>query len=104
MDFKAIALNFLDLRVKKEYDELIKLIDENFALDHFRDGKINGRDEYRKYLDANEPPPGTWEEPIVEGNVVKITGQIKKFMMNWTVHSALTFTDEGKICDIKLWR
>eukprot|EP01059_Diplonema_ambulator_P002342 TRINITY_DN11_c0_g2_i1.p1 TRINITY_DN11_c0_g2~~TRINITY_DN11_c0_g2_i1.p1 ORF type:complete len:105 (+),score=60.06 TRINITY_DN11_c0_g2_i1:67-381(+) len=102
MDFKALALKFLDLRVEKKNDELMEMIDDGFTLDHFKDGKISGKDNYRKYLEANPPPPGTWEEPTLEGNTVCISGKVKKFMMNWTVHSRITFTDEGKIVDIKL--
>eukprot|EP01059_Diplonema_ambulator_P002341 TRINITY_DN11_c0_g1_i1.p2 TRINITY_DN11_c0_g1~~TRINITY_DN11_c0_g1_i1.p2 ORF type:complete len:121 (+),score=64.55 TRINITY_DN11_c0_g1_i1:50-364(+) len=102
MDLKATALKFLELRMEKKNDEIMEYIDENFTLDHFKDGKLAGKDAYRKYLDANPPPPGTWEEPTVEGNVVSISGKVKKFMMNWTVHSKITFTPEGKIVDIKL--
>ena len=103
-----LAKEFSALRAEGKNAELMAMVADDFVLDHFKDGKVEGKAAYRKYVDANAAPAGAkMGEPKVDGsnpNLVRIEGTVKKMMMDWKVTLEFTFTAEAEVSSVRVFR
>ena len=103
-----LAKEFLALRGAGKNAELVAMLTEDFVQDHFKDGVVEGKAGFRKYVDANPAPTqAKMGEPKVDGsnpNVVRIEGTVRKMMMDWKVALELTFTADAKVSSLRISR
>eukprot|EP01060_Flectonema_neradi_P002001 TRINITY_DN1120_c7_g1_i1.p1 TRINITY_DN1120_c7_g1~~TRINITY_DN1120_c7_g1_i1.p1 ORF type:complete len:106 (+),score=32.29 TRINITY_DN1120_c7_g1_i1:82-399(+) len=100
-----VVSKYLELRTNKKNKEIVALLAEDFVLEHISDGTIKGKSAMAKYLDSHPPPSGKWDAPKkIDEKKVKVTGTVKKLMMNWSVTGEFKFNSEGQIRKIKMYR
>lgn len=83
------------------------MIAPNIVLDHFKDGKKTGHDEFMGYVTRTDPPRGSFE-PIetwaINGLSITGRGSVKKFGLTFGINFRFVFDTSMRIAMIKIWR
>lgn len=96
-----LAQRYMSARLAGRTEEVLKLVSDDVRLESSRDGKVEGREEFRKYL-TKVKPTGIWRAATWNRTIGKaeILGSVRILMINVGVVARMGFNKAGKINEI----
>lgn len=96
-----LAQRYMSARLAGRTEEVLRLVSDDVRLESSRDGKVEGREQFRKYL-TRVKPIGTWKAATWNREIGKaeILGSVRIFLVNISVVARMGFNRAGKINEI----
>lgn len=91
----------MSARLAGRTDEVLRLVSDDVRLESSRDGRFQGRHQFRRYLEKVKPT-GTWKQATWNSAIGKaeVLGNVRILMVNVGVVAHMGFNRAGKINDI----
>lgn len=96
-----LAQRYMSARLAGRTEEILELVSDDVRLESSRDGKLEGREQFRKYL-TRVKPVGTWKAATWNREIgrAEILGSVKILLVNVGVVARMGFNKAGQINEI----